>query len=116
MVIAYINLVKSEGMRKHVAEQIEVFINRMQRHIDWYRNPESGCFHLVGQLEAIRLLLSSFLDFNQRCDNGTLLSKQEHLLSQPNRKPVRHGKRRASQRKTRAENCAGKENIIFNEQ
>ena len=95
VVIAYVNLVKSESMRKHVAEQIEVFIDRLQRHIDWYRNPESGCPHLVAQLEAIHLLLSGFLDFNRRRDDGTLLPEQERLLSRPDRKPVRHGKRRA---------------------
>lgn len=96
VLLAHANLVKSKGMRSHVVEQINSFLTRMQRHEDWYRNPESGCDHLIDQLNAIRLLLSSIVEFNRKRDDDVLTEEQKHILAQPDRNPVRHGRRRAS--------------------
>ncbi|PWG60371.1 Abi family protein [Bifidobacterium catulorum] len=98
VLLAHANLVKSRGMRSHVIEQIDGFLTRMQRHGEWYRDPESGCNHLVRRLDAIQLLLSSIVEFNRNRDAGTLTKTQQHILEQPNRKPVRHGRRRASRK------------------
>lgn len=106
VLLAHANLVQSKGMRSHVAEQINGFLTRMQRHADWYRNPESGCDHLVRQMDAIQLLLTSIVEFNQKRDEGILTPIQQRILEQPNRKPVRHGRRRASRKARSGQNAS----------
>lgn len=101
VLLAHANLVNSKGIRSHVVDQINGFLARMERHMDWYRDPESGCGHLIQQLDAIRLLLTSIIKFNRKRDKGKLTGVQQRILEQPNRRPVRHGPRRAS-RKTRS--------------
>lgn len=98
VLIAHINLVQSIGMRSGVVKQIELFIKRMRRHYDWYHNSESVHDHLTQQFDAIELLLTRAIEFNQMRDDEVLSEYQKDLLRQPYRRPVRRGPRRASKR------------------
>lgn len=95
VLISHINLVESEEMRHNVESQITEFLNRMQIHKDWYREDNTRMELLQG-FDNIESLLSSAVDFNRRRDNNTLCMADHSLLAKPNRKPVRHGRRRPS--------------------
>ena len=98
VVISYLNLVGSDGMREDNDKRIGEFLERMCRHEDWYRNPDSGCDDLVMKLDAIRLLLSEAVKFNWCRNAGTLSEEQKCILRPPYRNRVRHGPRRAGNR------------------
>lgn len=98
VVISYLNLVESSGMREDNGKRIGEFLGRMCRHEVWYRNSDSGCEDLAIKLDVIRLLLSETVKFNWSRNSGTLSKAQERILQAPYRKPVRHGPRRASSR------------------
>ncbi|NMM95076.1 Abi family protein [Bifidobacterium oedipodis] len=96
VLLAHCNLVKSSAMRAHITRQIENFCDRMKLHEDWYRNPSSGCNHLIEQMDAMQLLMSCVVELNQKRGNESLPEAQMPLLRQPYRRPVRHGRRQAS--------------------
>lgn len=95
VVISHLNLVDSNGMREDNDKRIGEFLERMCRHEDWYRNPDSGCDDLAIKLDAIRLLLSETVKFNWNRNAGTLSIEQKSILRPPYRDPVRRGPRRA---------------------
>lgn len=95
VLISHINLVESKEMRYNVESQITEFLNRMQIHKDWYREDNTR-MELLHGFDNIELILSSAVDFNRRRDNNTLCKADHSLLAKPNRKPVRHGRRRPS--------------------
>lgn len=108
VVISHLNLVDSSGMREDNDKRICEFLERMCRHEDWYRNPDSGCNDLAIKLDVIRLLLSETVKFNWKRNAGTLTKAQKHILQTPYRKPVRHGPRRVGNRDKTSSNGGNK--------
>lgn len=100
VLISHINLVESEEMRYNVESQITEFLNRMRIHRDWY-NENNTREELLHGFDNIELLLSNAVDFNRRRNNNMLSESDNSLLTKPNRKPVRHGRRRPSSKTSR---------------
>lgn len=96
LVLAHLNLVKSGAAQDMCLRQAEEFVRRMERHIDWYRDPACGCERLVWQLDAIRLLIQSAIAIHKRDNDGALTDSDREILRQPHRKPVRRGRRKSS--------------------
>lgn len=108
VILSHINLVMSTGMRHYIVSSAETFLERIQRHSEWYQNPKSGCTHLVKQFDAIKLILSEYISFIKKLDINELSDEQQKLIHQPKRKPVRHGPRLPSPR-TRKRQKGGKQ-------
>lgn len=94
VLLSYMNLVGSEGMREDVTAKMHEFTQHMRLHADWYENSENGCELLVQRMNAIQLLIDCTIDFEEERKAGTLSDDRKRILQQPHRRSVRHEPRR----------------------